>query len=223
MHPSLRGLTRTGRGTLAHRCAGAAVPGRDDLRHDRERGLRRLAAAQVEADGAAQAGQVVIGDPCRPKPLAPVRLRLAAADRTDVPAAPAERGDDGRLVELDVVGEDRDRVMGPQADVVGDLVPRIESALASPGEKAPYAQAAMFYLENNLDLQKALTWMDAAIAANPKAFYLVYRKALILEKMGDKAGAIATSEASLAEAEKATGAIKDEYIRLNKALLARLR
>lgn len=108
-------------------------------------------------------------------------------------------------------------------DVVGSLVPQIESALASPGEKAPYAQAAMFYLENNLDLKKALTWMDAAIAANPKAFYLVYRKALILEKMGDKAGAIATSEASLAEAEKATGAIKDEYIRLNKALLARLR
>ncbi len=81
----------------------------------------------------------------------------------------------------------------------------------------------MLYLANNLDLKKALTWMDAAIAANPKAFYLVYRKALILEKMGDKAGAIATSEASLAEAEKADGAIKDEYIRLNKALLARLR
>jgi tetratricopeptide (TPR) repeat protein len=130
---------------------------------------------------------------------------------------------DGSGVTLSLLWEKTRASVRIDTDVIGSLVPQIESALASPGEKAPYAQAAMFYLENNLDLKKALTWMDAAIAANPKAFYLVYRKALILEKMGDKAGAIATSEASLAEAEKATGAIKDEYIRLNKALLARLR
>lgn len=108
-------------------------------------------------------------------------------------------------------------------DLVGTLVPQIEAALANPGPKSPYAQAAMFYLENNLDLKKALAWIDAAITANPKAFYLVYRKGLILEKMGDKAGAIAAAEASLAAAEKETGAIKDEYIRLNKALLGRLK
>jgi hypothetical protein len=110
-----------------------------------------------------------------------------------------------------------------EADVVGTLVPQIEAALANPGEKAPYAQAALFYLENNLDLKKAAAWMDAAIAANPKAFYLVYRKGLILEKLGDKAGAIAAAEASLAAAEKDTSPAKDEYVRLNKTLLARLR
>ena len=110
-----------------------------------------------------------------------------------------------------------------EVDLVGMLAPQIEAALATPGPKAPYAQAAMFYLENNLDLKKAAAWMDAAIAANPKAFYLVYRKGLILEKMGDKAGAIAAAEASLAAAEKETGSIKDEYVRLNQALLARLR
>jgi hypothetical protein len=108
-------------------------------------------------------------------------------------------------------------------DLVGTLVPQIEAVMASDAAKKPYYAAAMFYYENNLDLKKALGWLEAAIAANPKAFYLVYRKGLILEKMGDKAGAIAAAEASLAAAEKETGAIRDEYVRLNQGLLARLR
>jgi len=119
---------------------------------------------------------------------------------------------------------ERTRVAVPiTVDLVGTLVPQIEAALTNPGPKPPYAQAAMFYLENNLDLKKALGWMDAAITANPKAFYLVYRRGLILEKMGDRAGAVAAAEASLAAAEKESGAIRDEYIRLNKALLGRLK
>lgn len=112
-----------------------------------------------------------------------------------------------------------------EVDVVSTLVPQIEAAMAAPGDKSGqlYAQAAMFYFENNLDLTKAAAWMDAAVAANPKAFYLVYRKALILEKMGDKAGALATAQASLAGANKAQGAIKEEYVRLNEAVIARLK
>ena len=47
----------------------------------------------------------------------------------------------------------------------------------------------MFYGDHNLDLDKAAAWMDAAIAAQPDAFYLLYHKARILAKMGDKAGA----------------------------------
>jgi hypothetical protein len=110
-----------------------------------------------------------------------------------------------------------------EVEVTSALVPQIEAAMASSAAKKPYAQAAMFYLDHGLDLKKAASWMDAAIAAQPDAFYLVYRKALILEKMGDKAGAIATATASLEGANKEKGAIKDEYVALNKALLARLR
>ena len=95
--------------------------------------------------------------------------------------------------------------------------------MATPDAKSPYVAAAMFYYDHNLDLKKAAAWMDAAIAAKPDAFYFVYRKALILEKMGDKAGAIATAQASLDAASKAPGAIKDEYVALNQAILARLR
>jgi hypothetical protein len=109
-------------------------------------------------------------------------------------------------------------------DVKSTLVPQIEAAMAAGGEKLPYASAAMYYLENGLDLTKAATWMDAAIAAQPDAFYLVYRKALILEKMGDKAGAIATAQKSLEAANQAPSpALKEEYVGLNQALISRLK
>ncbi|MEJ1973554.1 MAG: DUF2911 domain-containing protein [Lacunisphaera sp.] len=108
-------------------------------------------------------------------------------------------------------------------DVKSTLVPQIEAVMAGGGDKLPYADAAMYYLANDLDLGKAAAWMDAAIAASPNAFYLVYRKALILEKMGDKAGAIATAQKSIAGASKASGDVKDEYISLNQTLINRLK
>lgn len=110
-----------------------------------------------------------------------------------------------------------------EVDVVRVLQPQIEAAMAAEGGKKPYLAAAMFYYEHNLDLKKALTWIDAEIAAKPEAFWAVYRKGLICEKMGDKKAAIAAAEASLALAEKAEGEIKAEYVGLNKALIARLR
>jgi hypothetical protein len=104
------------------------------------------------------------------------------------------------------------------------LVAQVEVVMAGEGTKKPYFPAAMFYLDNNLDLKKAAKWMDEAIAANPGAFYMVYRKGLILEKMGDKAGALAAAKASL---EAAKGAkqplLRDEYVHRNNELIARLK
>lgn len=110
-----------------------------------------------------------------------------------------------------------------EVDIVGQLVPKIEAFMASNAPKKPYVEAAMFYLDQKLDLKKALAWMDAAIAENPSAFYLVYRKAKVQAAMGDKAGAIATAQASIEGAKKADGAIKDEYLRLNEALISSLK
>jgi hypothetical protein len=110
-------------------------------------------------------------------------------------------------------------------DTVGMLVPQIEAAMANAETaKKVYFPAAMFYFENNLDLKKAVEWMDAGLAAQPNAFWMIYRKGLILEKAGDKAGAKAAAEQSLAlaEADKREG-IKKEYIALNQALLERLK
>ena len=108
-------------------------------------------------------------------------------------------------------------------DVVSRIVPQIEAVMATPGGKKPYLAAALFYLEHNLDLKRAVGWMDAAIAEQPTGYYLHYRKAKILAAMGDKAGAIATANQSIELAKADTGPAKDEYIRLNEALLASLK
>jgi len=107
--------------------------------------------------------------------------------------------------------------------LVATLQPKIEALMASNEEKKPYFQAAMFYYTHDLDLKKALAWMDAGLKAQPDAFYMVYRKGLILEKMGDKAGALAAAKQSLGMLEKAPPSLKDEYTRLNEALIARLK
>jgi hypothetical protein len=107
-------------------------------------------------------------------------------------------------------------------DVKAQLLPKIEAAMAGEGKK-PYFEAAMFYYENNLDLAQAAKWMDAAIAERPNAFWAIYRKGLILAKMGDKAGARAAANQSLELANQQQGSLKDEYVRLNNALLASLK
>jgi hypothetical protein len=107
-------------------------------------------------------------------------------------------------------------------DVVAKVVAQIDGAMAADGKK-PYGQAAMFYLDHNLDLKKAAGWMEAAIAEQPNAFWLHYHQARLLAKMGDKAGAIAAARISIALVSKETGPEKDEYTRLNEALIASLK
>ncbi len=107
-----------------------------------------------------------------------------------------------------------------KTDVVATLVPRIEAAMAGEGD-LPYFSAAMFYYENDVDLDKAAAWIDEAVKAQPEAFWVSYRKGLILLKKGDKQGAMEAAKMSLELASKRSGSLKDEYTRLNEALIAR--
>ncbi|MEO6711333.1 MAG: DUF2911 domain-containing protein [Planctomycetota bacterium] len=109
-----------------------------------------------------------------------------------------------------------------ESDLVKVLVPQIDAAMAGTGKK-PYFASAMFYYEHNLDLKKALGWMDEAIKEQPDQTWMIYRKGLILAKSGDKAGAKAAAMQSMALAEKEGGAIATEYKRLNEALIASLK
>lgn len=115
------------------------------------------------------------------------------------------------------------RVSVPLVFDLSGVVQQVDALMSSTAEKKPHAQAAMFFFENNVDLAKAEAWMDAAIAAQPSAFYLIYRKGLIQEKRGDKAGALASAKKSLEMAEKDTSPAKDEYVRLNEALIKRVK
>jgi hypothetical protein len=107
-------------------------------------------------------------------------------------------------------------------DVVGVLKPKLDAVMAGSGKK-PYAQAALFYLDHNLDLDQAAAWMDAAIAQQPDAFYYIYHKARILAKKGDKAGALAAANQSLAMAKQAKGPENAEYTHLNEVLIESLK
>jgi len=110
-----------------------------------------------------------------------------------------------------------------KVDVVGVVVPQVKAAMEGPGRK-PYLQAAMFYLDHDIDLPTASAWVDAAIAEKPdELFYYYYQKARILAKLGDNPGAQAAARQSTELAAKEGGPTKDEYLRLNEAVIAGLK
>lgn len=99
------------------------------------------------------------------------------------------------------------------------LQAQIEEVMASDSKEKPYFQAAQFYLNHGLDLQKAKKWADEAVAQRD-AFFTNYVKAQILAKLGDKEGAIAASKHSTELAEKANDL---GYVKLNADLMSHLK
>lgn len=106
-----------------------------------------------------------------------------------------------------------------EVELKSRLVPQIEAAMAAPEGTKPYYQAAMFYYDHGLDLEKARKWIDAAVAER-EAHFTVHLKAKILAKLGDKAGAIAAAKLST---ELAIKAKDNSYVKLNKDLISSLR
>ena len=106
-----------------------------------------------------------------------------------------------------------------EVELAGKLMPQIEAVMASEEKNKPYYQAAMFYYDHGQDLQKASKWVDAAIAAR-EAHYVVYLKAKILAKLGDKEGAIAAAKRS---SELAIKANDTGYVKLNEDLISSLK
>lgn len=114
-------------------------------------------------------------------------------------------------------------------DVVSPVVAQIEAAMKSGAtlNAGQYYQSAMFYLDNGLDVAKAREWIEKATAGDKPQFYMVYGKARILAKLGDKAGATAAAKQSIALAETASAtmgpSVAAEYKRRNNELLATLK
>ena len=88
---------------------------------------------------------------------------------------------------------------------------------AMKGDKKPYYPAAVYYFENDKDLNKALEWISIAEAADQKAPWFKYQKSRIQLKMGDKLGAAQTAKAGVEAAKAINNA---EYVRLNSKILA---
>jgi tetratricopeptide (TPR) repeat protein len=91
-----------------------------------------------------------------------------------------------------------------------------------PQEANFYYSAASFYLDQNKDLPQALKWVDQAIEKNPKAYFMQYKKAQILAKMGNKKEAIAAAEKSI-ELLKESPTPDETAIATSRALVDSLR
>lgn len=76
-------------------------------------------------------------------------------------------------------------------EIDSKIMKTIESTIVQ--DTRPFYQAANYYYENNKDLKQALEWVEKAIIANPKAYWVVLLKAKIQLKLNDKKGAITTA------------------------------
>jgi tetratricopeptide (TPR) repeat protein len=102
-------------------------------------------------------------------------------------------------------------------EVESKVMAQIDEQMKSA--KPPYFQAAMYYLENGKDLNKAAEWLDKATAETPDAFWVWHQKANALAKLGKKKDAIAAANKSM---QLASTAKNEDYVQLNKKLLATL-
>jgi len=103
-------------------------------------------------------------------------------------------------------------------DVESKVMKQISNAMEK--DNRPYFGAAMYYMENDKDLNKALEWFTKAESQNPDAFWVVHQKAKCLAKLGKKQEAITAANKSIEMAKKAKN---DDYVALNEKLLATLK
>ena len=94
----------------------------------------------------------------------------------------------------------------------------IEKTMAGNPKLGDYYNAAVYFLQENMDLNQAMKWMDKAIAMrkNP-AFWMYRQKSLLHAGLNDKKGAIAAAKKSL-ELAKAAG--NKDYIKMNTESIA---
>jgi hypothetical protein len=112
-----------------------------------------------------------------------------------------------------------------EIELTGKIGAQIEAAMSSPDKKSDgfYFQAATFYYNHDLDLHKALDWVNAGLADKPQmAYELLHLKAQILAKQGDKEGAIAAAKKSSALAVQMEGA-GSSFVKMNDDLISSLK
>lgn len=116
---------------------------------------------------------------------------------------------------LDLMWENTRASVAVKADIDAKIMANISKTMEM--DSRPYFQAAGYYYDNDKDLGQALTWVNKAIDQNPKAFWMQHLKAKIQLKQGDKAGAIASAEKSMALAREAQNA---DYVMMNEKIIS---
>ncbi len=103
-------------------------------------------------------------------------------------------------------------------DIDSKVMSQIENAMNK--DNKPYFQAAMYYLDNGKDLNKANEWLDKAVQQTPNAYWVWHQKANCLARQGKKQEAIAAANKSI---ELAKAGKNNDYVALNEKLLSTLK
>ncbi len=103
-------------------------------------------------------------------------------------------------------------------DIDTRIMQQINTAMQ--GEKPPYFNAAMYFMDNGKDLNQALSWFEKAATATPTAYWVLHQLANCQAKLGKKAEAKASAQKSK---ELALAAKNMDYVKLNDKLLAELK
>lgn len=117
------------------------------------------------------------------------------------------------------------QLMWDKSAVVLPIATEIDSKIMAnidkemKGDKPPYFQAAMYYMENGKDLNQALAWFNKAVEAQPDAYWVQHQWANCLAKLGQKNEAKAAAQKSK---ELAIAAKNNDYVKLNDKLLKEL-
>lgn len=98
-------------------------------------------------------------------------------------------------------------------DIDTKVMKQIENTLIK--DNRPYYSGAAYYIDNGKDLNQAIAWLDKAIENNPRGYWIYYRKAIALQKLGKKKEAM---EVSLKSMEIAREEKDDTYVRNNQKL-----
>ena len=99
----------------------------------------------------------------------------------------------------------------PTRDIVGK---NIEEVMSKKPTASDYYAAAVYYMQENTNLNMALKWMDKAMEMSEKPqFWQLRQQSLIYAANGDLKGAIRIAKKSL-EASKIAG--NQDYVKMNK-------
>ena len=105
-------------------------------------------------------------------------------------------------------------------DIKSTIRKQIEASTTGTGANgAAYQAAANFYYDMDKDYDKALVFVDKAIALDAKAYWLFLLKAKTQKELGDKKGAKTSAETCIKMAEAAKNA---DYVRSANEVIASL-
>jgi hypothetical protein len=119
---------------------------------------------------------------------------------------------------LELSWENTKVAIGISTEIDATIMKNIEKMIIN--DNRPFYSAATYYYDNNKDMNLAMEWVNKAIAANTKGYWMYALKSKIATKLNDKKTALA---AAMDCNKLATEGNDDAYIKISNDLLAELK